>query len=422
MAVPDPHNTLVAYAGSVPLYERKSWYEGDTGGGWRELTLDQVGVRIAKPGKGAPGTPDKVGIIRIAVRYIAQKANKAPIAVRRIVTGQPAAPDPTAELARIWNASRPSKLTHRILTDLWIRGKGNALLRKVRAEGTSRVEKLEAVDIGSLIFDRKAGFFRQGGTLLTRENYVWITLGADPESPDLGEDPWGSFEDDLRTLREETTYTADVLQNGGVIGVIISKKGPEDYLGEDLVNRITKDATAATTGEKRGSVLVVGSGIDVQELGSTPENMALDKLTLGAQSRVAANLQTALMVLGLPDPGKTYSNLKEGKQGTFETAVIGFHDLLAECLALDLLPDTDGGLTTDTAEVVWIYDDMEELRDDTDSIHANARENAKAGIWTPNEARIATGKEETDQEGADLLALPGQSAATDQAQTTPLKI
>lgn len=128
------------------------------------------------------------------------------------------------------------------------------------------------------------------------------------------------------------------------------------------------------------------------------------------------------MVLGLPDPGKTYSNLKEGKQGTFETAVIGFHDLLAECLALDLLPDTDGGLTTDTAEVVWIYDDMEELRDDTDSIHANARENAKAGIWTPNEARIATGKEETDQEGADLLALPGQSAATDQAQTTPLKI
>lgn len=408
MAALDPHNTLVAFAGTVPLFERKSWYEGDTGGGWRELTLDQVGVRIAKPGRGEPGTPDKVGIVRIAIRYIAQNANKAPIAVRPIVNGEPAEPDQSAELARIWNASRPSKLTHRILTDLWIRGYGNSLLRKVRTEGTSRVEKLEAVDMGSVTFDDRTGFYRQGGTPLTRENYVWVSIGSDPKHPSKGEDPWKGFEDDLRTLREESAYTADVLQNGGVIGVIISKKGPEDFLGEDLVNRVSKDATAATTGEKRGSVLVVGSGVDVHELGSTPERMALDKLTLGAQSRVAANLQTALMVLGMPDPGKTYSNLKEAKRGTYLTAVVGFHDLLAECLSIDLLPDTDGGLTPDTHQVVWIYDDLEEFQEDLESRSARVRAEKAEGIWTANEAREMLDGEPSDDPSADSLGS-GQS-------------
>lgn len=410
MAVLDPHDTLVSFAGSVPLYERKSWYEGDTVGGWRELTLDQIGVRVGKPGMSQPGTPDRVGVVRIAINYIAQNAHKAPIAVQPVVTGDPAEPDTSAELCRIWNASRPTKLMHRILTDLWIRGKGNALLRKVRQEGTSRVEKLEAVDIAKLSWDDQTRFWRQGGTPLIRENYIWITLGADPEFPDKGIDQWGGFDDDLRTLREESTYTADVLQNGGTVGLIISKKDPQDYLGTDVVDRLTKDATAATTGDKRGSVFVVGSGVSVSELGSTPERMALDKLTIGPQSRVAANMRTALMVLGLPDPGKTYSNLSEATKSSYRTAVIGFHDILSECLEMDLLPDTGVGLTQETHRVVWIYDGLEEFREDTDAVHTRARENVKAGIWTPNEGRAETGKEASDQEGADQLTQGSASA------------
>lgn len=422
MPAHDAQNTLVAFAGGVPLYERKAWYEGDTGGGWRELTLDQVGVAIAKPGKGLPGTPDKVGVIRIAIRYISQKANKAPIAVKPRVNGEPAEPDTNAELARIWNASRPAKLMHRILTDLWIRGKGNSLLRKDRDETTGAVKRLVSVDIKSLTFDRKENFFRQNGTLLKRENYVWISLGSDPENPDLGEDPWESFSDDLRALREESTYTADVLQNGGVISVVISKKDPNDFLGEELVNRVSKDATAATTGEKRGSVLVVGSGLDVHDIGSSPESMALDKLTLGAQARVAANLQTALMVLGLPDPGKTYSNLAEGKEGTFDTAIVGFHDLLAECLALDLLPDTDAGITNDTHEVVWIYENMEEFREDEDALHKRTREDVAGCILTPNEGRAKLGLDPSDQEGADQLQLKSTGPQPIPAEPKPLRI
>lgn len=398
----DPTSTLVSLVGSTAMYERKNWHES-VDGEWRTLSLDDIGVRLARAGSSTPGDPATVGVVRLAIKWIASNAHKAPIAVRRRVTGTPAEPDTMAELCVIWNRSRPTKLIHRILTDLWIRGKGNAVIRKVRNEKTSRVERLEAVDIATLTWRKETNFWRQGSVDLVRENYIWISLGADTESPDKGIDQWKGFYDDLRTLREESKYTADVLENGGTVGLMISKKDPNDFLGDDVVDRITKDATAATTGAKRGSVLVVGSGVTVSELGSTPEKMALDKLTLGAQARVAANMSTALMVLGLPDPGKTFSNLSEAKSGTYLTAVVGFHDVLKEALEMDLLPDTDGGASVDTHEVVFLYDDLEEFQEDTDAIHERARRDVEAGLLTPNEGRQKIGEEESDQEGADQL-------------------
>lgn len=395
----------------MPLHERKNWYQGTESGAWRTLSLDEMGVAIARSGTQTPGDPAQVGVIRLAIKWLASNAHKAPIAVRPRVTGDPAEPDTEAELCQIWNRSRPTKLIHRILTDLWIRGKGNAVVKKVRNPATSRVERLEPVDVSSLTWRKETRFWRQGSIDLVRENYIWISLGSDPECPEKGEDQWAGFYDDLRTLREEAKYTADVLENGGVVGIVISKKDSNDFLGDDVVDRITKDATAATTGSKRGSVLVVGASVGVDELGSTPERMALDKLTLGAQARVAANLNTALMVLGLPDPGKTYSNLREAKQGTFLTGVVGFHDVLKEALEMDLLPDTDGGLSVDTHEVVWIYDDLEELREDTDAVHKRARDDLAAGGISPNEFRAEIGMDPTDQEGADAIRIPATAAA-----------
>lgn len=406
----DDTQTLVAYAGGVPLYERKSWYEGDTAGGWRTLSLEEIGVQVASNGKRESADPSKVGVIRLAIGWISQNTHKAPIAVRPIVNGDPAEPDLTAELCQIWNRSRPTKLVRRILDDLWIYGKGNAVIRKVRNEGTAKVEKLEAVNIEKLKWEPTKGFWSQNGTDLVRENYIWITLGADRDAPDKGTDQWDGFEADLLTLREEPKYTAKVLKRGGAFGYVASKAAPADFLGEDVTKRIAKDADAIVKDLDYGGVIAVGAGVRLEPIGSSPESMALDTLTVRAESRVAANLQTALMVLGMPDPNKTYANLNAATQGSFRTAVIGFHDVLAEALAADLLPDTDGGLTNQTHEVVWIYSDLEELREDTDSLHTRTREDVKAGLITPNEGRARIGMEPSDQEGSDQLgAITGGS-------------
>lgn len=399
----DDAQTQVAYAGGVPLYERKSWYEGDPAGGWRTLSLEEIGVQAAGRGKQEPADPSKVGVVRLAIGWISQNTHKAPIAVRPIVNGDPAEPDLTAELCQIWNNSRPTKLVRRILDDLWIYGKGNAVIRKVRNESTGKVEKLEAVNIKKLNWEPTKGFWSQNGVELVRENYIWITLGADQDSPNKGTDQWDGFESDLQTLREEPRYTAKVLKRGGAFGYVASKSDSADFMGEDVVKRIAKDADAIVNDLEYGGVIAVGAGVRLEHLGTSPESMALDTLTTRAESRVAANLNMSLMVLGMPDPNKTYSNLDAATQGSFRTAVIGFHDVLAEALAADLLPDTDGGLTNQTHEVVWIYSDLEELREDTDSLHTRTREDVKAGIITPNEGRARIGMEPSTQEGADSL-------------------
>lgn len=368
---------------------------------WPWISLDDIGTLRAQNDTTTPAKPAQIGVIRLALRWIATNATKAPIAVRRKVTGSPGEADTNHELARIWNESQPTKLVLRILEDLYLRGRGNALLRKVRNPGSKQVLRLEAIDIEKCTRDKNLKIWMENGRAILPQDLVWFSIGADPDDFDSGVDQWDGFEDDLRTLREEPKYTADILQNGGVVGLMITRDDPLMSLSEDATKRMQKDAKALTTGKNRGSALVSGTGLKVTEIGSTPEKMALRDLTIWASARVAANLQMSLMVLGLPDPGKTYSNLREATKGCYRTAVIGFHDLIAQTLDRDLLPDT--GYSKLDNETVWIYDHLEEFQEDLDTATNRIIKLAGGPVLSPNEARIKIGEAPTDDPAADLI-------------------
>lgn len=378
------------------------------------MTFDDM-FAVARTGTSdrKPAEPCQVGVVRLALRWIAKKAAKCPLGVR-LKGADDTEPDRTHELVQIWDASNPTKLIQRVLDDLYLHGKGNALLYKVRDDASKRVVKLWPLNIKNCERDKILGVWKYNSTPLLPDNLVWISLGADPDDPDLGVDQWQGFEDDLRTLREEGVYTADVLVNGGVVGLAITKDDPQTILSSDAIKRLRREAKDMTTGQNRGSALVSGTGLRVQEIGSTPEKMALDKLTQGAQARVAGNLQVALMVLGLSDPGKTYSNLQEANKGSYRTAVIGFHDVLAEALGRDLLPDV--GSDPRQEEVVWIYEDQEEFQEDLDRAATRIVKLVGGPILTPNEGRAKLGEPPSDDPSADMLA---KSSAQPQPAPAP---
>lgn len=366
------------------------------------LTFDDL-FAVARTGAPdrKPAEPCQVGVVRLALRWIARKAAKCQLAVR-LRGVDDTEPDRVHELVQIWDNSNPTKLIQRVLDDLYLYGKGNALLYKVRDDASKRVVRLRPLNIKNCERDKILGVWKYNGTPLLPDNLVWISLGSDPDDPEMGVDQWQGFEDDLRTLREEGTYTADVLVNGGVVGLAITKDDPQTVLSGEAIKRLRREAKDMTTGQNRGSALVSGTGLRVQEIGSTPEKMALDKLTQGAQARVAGNLQVALMVIGLNDPGKTYSNLAEAGKGSYRTAVIGLHDTLAEALGRDLLPDV--GVDPRQQEVVWIYDDQEELQEDLDRAVTRVLKMVGAPIMTPNEGRAKLGEQPSDSPGADIIA------------------
>lgn len=374
--------------------------------GWSYLTLDDLGAVVCDPDKVVAANPQRVGVVRLAQKWIAENAGKARIIVRRKVHGTPAEPEKDPELVRIWNASKPKKLYQRILSDLYGPGHGNALLKKIRDPNSKRVLSLEPLDMRTCIRDVKRRVWAQNNEGILRENLVWFTLGSDPADWEAGDDQWLGFEDELRTLRESSAYCADVLTNAGVIGLMISRDDQTSTFSPGAIRKMQKDGKAMTTRGKRGSVIVSGTGMKVAEIGQGPERLAIDRLPRFAQAAVSANLNVALMVLGLPDPNKTYSNLEEATKGSMRSAVIPFHDLISETLASDLMDET--GLDPDHYEICWDYSDVEEFREDIDEQHDRVRKDVAAGLMTPNEGRAALGMEESDDPSADSLRSGAQ--------------
>lgn len=379
---------------NVPVYLKKA-------GEWPVITLDEMGVLRSDGGERKAVSPGQVGIIRIGLRWIAKKASKCPLGVRRVVKGSDAQAELGHELVKIWTASNPTKLIQRILDDLYIHGKGNAILEKVRDQNSKRVLKLDPLNAKKCSFDPVNRFWKYDNRAILPDNLVWISLGADPDNPDLGVDQWEGFEDDLRTLKGECEYTADTLENAGVVGLFITRDDPNMVLSDEAKKKIERETRAMTTGKKRGSTYVSGTGLKVTQIGSGPEKMALDKLPIGAQCRVAGNLQVALMILGMQDANKTYSNLEEANKGSYRTAVMGLHDLLAEALSRDLLPDT--GFDPDLYEVFWDYTDQEEVQEDLDKAMGRVVKLVGGPVLTPNEGRAKLGEIPLDDPTADQL-------------------
>lgn len=403
-------STAFAPAPGVPVHLRKA-IDSE---GWSYMTLDDLGALISRPDV-EPADPQKVGVVLLAQEWIAENAAKAPMMVRRRVAGTKAEPEKNPELVRIWEASDPKKLMSRILSDLYGPGKGNALLEKVRAGNSKRVLSIEPLDMAKCTRDKTLKVWVNGTRGLMRENLVWFTKGSDPEDWHAGTNQWRGFEDDLRTLREESAYCADILTNAGVTGLVFSKDDQTSTFSPAAIRKMQQDGKAMTTRGKRGSVLVSGTGMKVTEVGQGPERLALDVLPRGAQSRVSARLRVALMVLGLQDANKTYSNLEAATVGSLRSGVIPFHDLIAATLGRDLLADT--GLDPNDYEVFFDYSEIEEFQDDLDAMHARVREDVKAGLITPNEGRAILGMDPSDDPSADALRVGATIGPAD--PTTP---
>lgn len=382
----------------VPVYLRKA-IDSE---GWTHLTLDDLGALISRPDVEA-ADPQQIGNVLLAQEWISENAAKAPMRVRRKVKGTKAEPVKNPELVKIWEASDPNKLMGRILSDMYGPGKGNALLEKVRAGNSKRVLSLEPLNMAKCSRDKVLKAWAEGTRGLMRENLVWFTKGSDPDDWKAGTNQWKGFEDDLRTLREESAYCADILTNSGVTGLVFSKDDQTSTFSPAAIRKMQQDGKAMTTRGKRGSVLVSGTGMKVTEVGQGPERLALDVLPRGAQSRVSARLRVALMVLGMPDANKTYSNLEEATVGSLRSGVIPFHDMIANTLGRDLLADT--GLDPDQYEVYFDYTDIEEFQEDLDKLHARVREDVKAGLITPNEGRAILGMDPSDDPSSDALRV-----------------
>jgi HK97 family phage portal protein len=199
------------------------------------------------------------------------------------------------------------------------------------------------------------------------EDVVHFRFGIDSEDPRRGASPLKSVLREVFTDDEASRFTASLLVNSGVPGLVIS---PEQGV---TISQADADATkeyvkSEWTGDRRGDPLVLSGPTKVHQFGFSPEQMTLRELRRIPEERVTAVLGIPAIVAGLGAglDRSTFTNMAEAREAAYEAGIIPMQRILAEKVRFDLLPDFgedpfDWRFGFDLSKVRVLQDDEDKL-------------------------------------------------------------
>lgn len=345
----------------------------------------------------AVGDPTRNSIVVAVVGWLARNFPEAPVRLRRLH------PDGTSETIQPGLAGpgwmlrlleRPNPYFSGVLmwmatvTDLFCNGNGYWL--KVRDPQYDRVIELWWVpsrylrpmwpDDGSVFISHY--FYRVDGVDYRVENrdVVHFRLGIDPDNPRLGLSKLASLFREIYTDDEAANYSAVILTNMGIPGVVIS---PSVTGG---VTMRTDPETVKTAfmekfgGDRRGEPLVLTAPTEVKVLSFNPQEMNLKEMRRVPEERVTAVLGISAMVAGLGAglDRSTFTNYGEARLAAYQESIIPLQRLMAADMEVQLLPDF-----ADT--------DHDPLDVDFDTSKASAMQALHDAIWKRLESSATKG-------------------------------
>ena len=132
------------------------------------------------------------------------------------------------------------------------------------------------------------------------EDVIHFRFGFDPQNPRKGLSPLRTVMRELLSDAEAANWTASLLRNAGVPGIIVSPHPGADVLQspEDL------EATKAYfrenfTGDKRGEPLAIGAPVNVAQFGYNPQQMDLNTTRMMFETRGCAAIGIPPIVASL---------------------------------------------------------------------------------------------------------------------------
>ncbi len=251
------------------------------------------------------------------------------------------------------------------------------------------------------------------------EDVIHIRCGIDPLQPAHGLGPLRALLREICSDNESATYSAAMLRNMGVPGVILSPKPIKDQTQyvtptpdqrdemRDLWNSFRRDA--------RGGVLALPMPLDIVAPSFDPQKMLLAELRDDNAARISAAFGIDPMVLGLPSSSKTYSNYQESLKAALENSFLPTIKDIASQIFDSLARDF--AIDTDRFRLGFDYSEVRGLQEDIDALHKRWRENFEAGAidrWT-FKTRIGEVPDEVDKGvyGGPFVIIGGQSDKAD---------
>jgi len=169
---------------------------------------------------------------------------------------------------------------------------------------------------------------------------IHFRFGLDADSPMLGRSPLKSVLREVYTDDEAATFTASLLRNMGVPGVMVSpEKGVS--ISQEEAEETRAGLISKFTGDKRGEPIVMTGATKIEQFGFSPEQLMLRELRRIPEERVTAVMGIPAIVAGLGAglDRSTFTNMGEAREAAYEAGIIPMQRNLGEDVRFQLLND-----------------------------------------------------------------------------------
>lgn len=135
------------------------------------------------------------------------------------------------------------------------------------------------------------------------ENVIEFTLYPDPADPRVGLKPIAEIVEEIASDAQANALYRAVLSNLGVPGLVIAPKpttdGSRAEIPKDDRDALRDAINARTTGEKRGSSIVMSKPVDFYQFQSNLEALKLDHVWRQIETRISGNIGWPAVLAGL---------------------------------------------------------------------------------------------------------------------------
>jgi HK97 family phage portal protein len=277
---------------------------------------------------------------------------------------------------------------------------GNAYWRKRRSQ-TGVPVQLWYQPYGSVTPHRRdySGYFidyyevRGGGETVRvpPEDMIHFRDGLDPLNPMLGVSRLRTLLRELFTDEMAARWTASLLRNQSVPGMIVAPDQGAAGPTEDEAKAIKARLLAEFSGDRRGEPMVLGAPTKIHQYGYSPEQMKLGDLRDIPEERVSAVLGVSAGVVGFGaglQTAKVGATMGELVDLSWQNGVIPRLLLLGAELTEQLLPDFGAGedleFVFDTSRVPIMADYQNKLAEKHERL-------MRSNVEMRDEARRAVG-------------------------------
>lgn len=254
---------------------------------------------------------------------------------------------------------------------------------------------------------------------LETDEVVHFRYGLDPKNPRKGLSPIGSLLREIFTDDEAAAFTASLLRNLGIPGLIVSPEAGAGAPSPEDVQATKEYVDEEFAGDRRGKPLVMSGATKVQQFGFSPEQMQMREIRRIPEERVTAILGMPAVVVGLGAglDRSTFANYKEAREAAYESNIIPSQRLFAEELRHQLLPDFED--QPEPFEVAFDLRQVRVLQDDRNNEAERVSRLYTAGVIVRAEARKAIGEEVTDNDNVYAVPITTVITPADEAGAPP---